>query len=446
MILEIVNHLKRRLWPLKWTLIAYLRAARSGHRLPPGALRNSRALEAKNRRFQLEIKDELGPIFKLTDHGRISISVIGLDTCRRLLMEHGKNLRTETYSMTSLFPKGILRALEGSDHRKYRRMLVAALDSSLYQHVADNFSEIVNHSLQCHAREYRGLASPPDGLTRTLDNIATGLLIEMYFGVKFGSDDFDQLKGHFHSLGPTGFVWNIGADQKLSFGLIRDFLLARYSPQTGASDRPVSTSVIQRIHDEHGLDEVSLGNLIYMVEMGRFDLYSLFRWLIHYAAERPDILARIAAEDTSRPDEKISIASAFVQETLRMDQSERLQRSVVHDFVFDGFYFPETAYVRLCMWESHKDSDNFSEPFSFNPERFLDDAFTIDQYAPFGLDHHRCPMAEQVIELSTLFIKVLADRYDVAPAVNSTAERGTYHWQPGKQFTVRLVEKAVGNE
>ena len=124
-----------------------------------------------------------------------------------------------------------------------------------------------------------------------------------------------------------------------------------------------------------------------------------------------------------------------------MDQSERLMRSVKIDFVFDGYLFPAKAFVRLCIWESHKDQAIFPEPFSFNPDRFLNEDFNITQYAPFGLDQHRCPMSDIVVKLSTLFIKSLAVSYRIEPVVETTPNRGTYHWQPGKQFTANLIEK-----
>jgi cytochrome P450 len=211
-------------------------------------------------------------------------------------------------------------------------------------------------------------ASTPQALTKSLDDIATGLLINMYFGVVLGSDEFDQLMKYYRRLGPTGFVWFIGPEQKQSFEKIRDFLRFRLASSNNIPKRLALQSVIQRIHDEHHLDEVCLGNLIYMVEMGRFDLYSLFRWLIYYGAKQPEVLCRIAAEDINQSAGKITLSSAFVQETLRMDQSERLMRSVKNDFVFDGYLFPAKAFVRLCIWESHKDQAIFPEPFSFNPD------------------------------------------------------------------------------
>jgi cytochrome P450 len=206
---------------------AYLRAAKIGHELPPGALKNLRAQEFLDRQYLLKLSRKYGQIFKATQSKRIIVCVIGLARCRRLLSVHNDNLRPESVSLTSLFPKGILRTLEGEDHRKYRQSLVRALDSSFYERVADNFAEIIKHGLNNHARRHNEQASTPQALTKSLDDIATGLLINMYFGVVFGSEEFDQLMKYYRRLGPTGFVWFIGPEQKQSFDKIRGFLRFR---------------------------------------------------------------------------------------------------------------------------------------------------------------------------------------------------------------------------
>ncbi len=175
-----------------------------------------------------------------------------------------------------------------------------------------------------------------------------------------------------------------------------------------------------------------------MVEMGRFDLASLFRWLSFYAAERPAIMADIAMDAAPAPPGATPLTEALVLETLRLNQSERLMRVVNRDVVFAGYLIPRHASVRLCMWESHKSSEAFSDPFVFDPGRFLTGRVTRDQYSPFGLDQHNCPLAGMSIRLSELFVRTLAVRYAVEGVGQGPAMRGRYHWQPPKAFTMRL--------
>jgi cytochrome P450 len=64
--------------------------------------------------------------------------------------------------------------------------------------------------------------------------------------------------------------------------------------------------------------------------------------------------------------------------------------------------------VRICLWEAHKDTENFENPFSFDPERLFNTAFNGDQFCPFGMGHHQCPAADATVQLATLFIEVYA--------------------------------------
>jgi cytochrome P450/predicted ATP-grasp superfamily ATP-dependent carboligase len=447
----LLGYVRRALSPLKarlrrsnWMASAYLRAVRSTRPLPPGTLTDLYARESRDRRYLLEQASRYGRIFKATRWNRIIICVVGLQTCRRMLSECGDHLRSHSVDLTKLFPKGILRNLEGEDHRHYRQALVAAIGVRAGNDASEIDSKTIDRWLREHAMRFSDRASTPRELTRTLDKIATALLIQRYFGVTLATDDFEALMAHFHDLGPDGFVWNVGAPQEQSFHKIRDFLHSRLPESPGSGVRGTH-GVMQRCFNADTLDDVMLGNLIYMVEMGRYDLHSLFRWLLKYAAENPEIMTRIAAEDRETRTGEKGTASAFVKETLRLDQSERLTRVVKKDFVFDGYFFPKDAQVRLCLWESHKLEENFADPFEFKPQRFLDHEYGLDVFAPFGLNQHRCPMASPVIQMGADFVGTLADGYRVEPVAGTAANRGPYHWQPGENFSVVLrVQQSAG--
>ena len=179
-----------------------------------------------------------------------------------------------------------------------------------------------------------------------------------------------------------------------------------------------------------------------MVELGRYDLRGLLRWVSKYAAERATWLDRIASEPVTLARGTRSVAEAFVLETLRMDQSERLMRDVLRDIVFEGYLIPKGALLRVCMWEAHKDAGAFQRPFEFDPSRFLDDAAAGERFSPFGLDHHLCPLAGISVQLATAFVRVLARRYTLSSSDSDPAVRGPYHWAPAPGFAVTLSPRA----
>ena len=129
-------------------------------------------------------------------------------------------------------------------------------------------------------------------------------------------------------------------------------------------------------------------------------------------------------------------------ETLRTDKSERLTRIVERDLLFEGYLIPRDAYVRLCLWEAHHEPETFVKPFDFNPERFMRASYGLDQFAPFGLDHHLCPLADISIRLCVVFLWQLATRYRLQGVADGLPVRGAYHWEPALDFSVVLQRRS----
>ncbi len=145
----------------------------------------------------------------------------------------------------------------------------------------------------------------------------------------------------YKQLGPHGLEWFPEEKQKQAFNAIRDYLLNQLDEQRDNEESGLQGSIIGRMSRAGGVDETSLGNLIYIVEMGRYDMRLLFRWLSKYAAENPAFLERIAEGKTLDQEGRVSLQEAFVLETLRLNQSERLMRVVNRDISFEGYFIPK---------------------------------------------------------------------------------------------------------
>ena len=183
-----LGYLRRALSPLKSRIRvagrlagAYVKAVRAGHRLPPGRLADLDTQEFQDRRYLLKQSSDLGCIFKAMRWHRLIICVVGLETCRRILAEKRDHLRSNSVDLKPLFPKGILRNLEGDDHRHYRQALVAAIGAEGRSDAAEFDAKTIRHWLHQHAIRFPGCASSARELTKTLDKIATALLIRRYF-------------------------------------------------------------------------------------------------------------------------------------------------------------------------------------------------------------------------------------------------------------------------
>jgi cytochrome P450 len=178
-----------------------------------------------------------------------------------------------------------------------------------------------------------------------------------------------------------------------------------------------------------------LANLIYMVELGRYDMRGLFRWISKFAAQHPS-----QYEEAANEGEHPSASEAFVTEVLRLEQSERLMRNVVQSFVWNGMLIPKGALLRICMWEEHKRPDTFEDPFEFRPARFRK---TIrPTFSPFGLDHHRCPFASMTLVMGSTFLRTMARNFRISALGGEPPVRGPYHWEPAQGFTVKLTPRS----
>ena len=418
--------------------VACLKSIFGRHKLPPGRLTPVYAAEKRNRLFLLQQAARYGPVFKASVFNELCICVLGLELGRRLLRDHANDMVACTVDLKSLFPKGFLREMGGEDHRAYRRALMHAIRPE----------DLVAKASSMEAGAASGLAdyagwtnSSPETFIATLHRITSGMLIELFYGLPPGTDRFEAVLQSYEKLSPEGFVWHPGETQKMAFVEIRSHLLELCATPEKAAAGFVQ-SILGRLHGELKLDETMIGNLIYMVETGRHDTASLFRWLAQFAANHPQMMEQIRAENSPESSGEATFTEAFVLETLRLEQSERLMRRVKRDFIFDGHFIPQSAFIRVCVWESHKSEAAFASPFHFDPARFLKNTPGRDAYAPFGLDQHQCPFGDITIKMGGMFLRQLALGYTVKPVNDGAATRGSFHWEPAAKFTVQLQPRA----
>ncbi len=434
---RIKNYLRHRL-PRRSVIYAFAKAGWSGQKLPPGGRLKIDQTEPTDRNFLLDQAARFGPVFRATIWGEFCVCIVGLPLGRRLLREEADNLGGMTMKLETLFPEGFLRQMEGEVHRKYRQALVSAIQPDDFNSHRLHLRTIAGRSLAEYAGGANGRGDAASAYVAAVNRIASGMLVQTFFGTPPGTAPFDRIMQGYQKLGPNGLVWNPGAPQKEALIEIRDYLLAQFA---GAPEqRPANWrhSILGRIVNAGMLDETMLGNLIYMVEMGRYDCYSLFRWLTKFAAENPAMLERIAHENNADLPLEKSFTEAFVSETLRLVQSERLTRIVKRDIQFEGYLLPKHCIIRICLWEAHKSPGSFPDPFQFNPGRFLAHAPDRDQYSPFGLDQHQCPFGDTTLNLGGIFLRSLAGGYTLTPVANGETVRGKHHWEPANQFGVRL--------
>jgi cytochrome P450 len=417
---------------------AYARSWLLFRALPPGNLIALDDLERANRRLLMDRARIYGPIYKGLLENRLAIFIVDDAIGRRILKKHGGSFRPITVRLDGLFPYGHMRQMEGEIHRAYRTILVRGVNALNFDSLRPLLAKMIADSLEVFSRNPEH-DSGMHAWSSALAEIANGMLVYLFFGAKPGEALFERIIAGYRKLGPYGVAWNITEKQVEAFGMLR----AKLAREQHNASAPHGQSLTDQIRMSGPIDETMLGNLIYMVELGRYDLRGLLRWVSKYAADYPQWLDRVADEINESADWRGSIAEAFVLEVLRLEQSERLMRDVVEDIVFDGYMIPKDTLLRICMWENHKAEAVYPNPFAFDPSRFMRNTKERDGFSPFGLDHHRCPFAQVSIRLAMEFLKVLARNYTIKPVGGNSPIRGAYHWEPSPGFSVRLKQRMV---
>jgi cytochrome P450 len=416
--------------PNTWLAVAraYGRAFWLRKNLPPGELVDIAELERGHRRLLIESAERYGPIFKGLMERRLVVCIIGRARGRRLLKEHSTSLRAVAIQLESLFPHGFMRGMQGNIHRDYRKALMRGISELSLSPYVLQIEAMITQALQAYMND-PGCDTSSQAWDNTLRHIASSALITLFFGPEPGSIQHRRLLAAYRRLGPYGVVWNLKAQQVEAYRVLETELNALGADAGG---------LLGLLQTQGQVDATMLGNIIYMVELGRYDLRGLMRWISCYAADNPDWVERIAIEPEA-------VAKAFVLETLRMDQSERLMREVQDDVVFEGWLIPKGSLIRVCMWETHKQSRSFLRPFEFDPTRFLAEPSEGDSFSPFGLDHHHCPLAEPVVQIAVSFLETLSRGYELSGRGAEPAVRGPYHWEPSPGFRLRLERRVNGS-
>ena len=403
----------------------------SKNKLPPGGLKNLFRHHQKDQRFLLRQIEKHGSIFKLRTGRILTICVSDLPCCRKLLREQGKNLNSEALDLTPLFPRGDLRTIQGDEHKKYRTILLQGIQDETIRAQQDYHESIFTDGFKNMANLQTQQDPTPEALKSTLGSTIISILLHVFYGAKSGTPLEKKLTKLYIEFWGENWSAYSSIEKKEGFANLRQFIQGSLLSDSYRGDTEFDNSIFGQIKQAGSIDETVLGNLIVMVKSGRGDLTGLLRWVTKYASENNDILDKIAAEAPHTDPNDVSLAKAFIMETLRMNQIETQLRSVNNSFVFEGYSFPEKSFVWLCIWESHKSSKVFSEPFTFRPSRFLNQDYTQDEYAPFGLGAHRCPFSNFSLHICSLFIKTLANLYSVEAIGNGPpSEAGFITSQP----------------
>ncbi|MBQ48699.1 MAG: cytochrome P450 [Zetaproteobacteria bacterium] len=121
-------------------------------------------------------------------------------------------------------------------------------------------------------------------------------------------------------------------------------------------------------------------------------------WAMYWILLEPDVFAKVKAEIAElgpEPDPfaytKLDYLSAVVRETLRIRPIiTEMMRFLTKPMDLMGYEVPAGHNVGFSISLLHFNSDVYSEPEKFKPERFLDTKYKPYEFIAFGGGHRRC--------------------------------------------------------
>lgn len=404
-------------------------------RLAPGELSGDQHPVMTDRHFFLKLRDEHGPIFKIWQKGKITTCIIGPELGARFVKENRGKLRNGVRDLSYLFPLGFIRGMEGPDHTKYRRILGSAFRAVAISSHEKSIRDIMRSLLFEMSAKHESI----DSMTLTLfaKKLATSVMLQLILGAEFETEAGKAMAVEADRYTPNGMNRHISKEEFCGFKALRKFTTEQAERYVEMEKTPAS--LIAHIAKSGDIDETIIGNLVQMVELGRFDMQSLIQWNMLEMAGQQGHQRKISAENNSQKCRVLAMSAA--QETLRMHQSEYLARIATQSIEFDGYFIPKNSAIRICIWEGHRDGRKFAKPDTFDPMRFAANDFPRTAYAPLGLDHHKCLAAQWTYDISALLWEEVASTHHLGISNYGTPALAKFHYEPGSDCKITMSRK-----
>ena len=409
------------------------RARRHAHDSPPGRLSVLQGIRALARRdHYLREFDRHGAFFKMSQFGRPTICVLGLERIGKLIKGHSDYLGPSTLPISKSVEGAFLRYMPPETHAIYGRLFRIAMTGPFAARQTDRLDHLCEHHLQ---RSSAGESSPYPALQA----IARRSLNCLLLGFDADTEEearFDELAQKFSKAGISRSL--VRRDQE-TLAEMREMLLKKVDSNETGPEGIAGTSVLARLRQQDSTmpDRVCLDNMIVMHRIATGNVSSLLSWLLYRWGSEPAITAEILDED---PETREASLRLFLAETLRTSQSEYLYRRVAREFEFEGHRFPEGWLIRGCVWESHRTAEGIDEPARFRLRR---EAARPNrrQFTPLGMGAHACNGGEVNELICLAFLKRMAHATDVRVTAADPLQRQMRHWshwQPNAAMQLKL--------
>ncbi|KAI8100201.1 cytochrome P450 [Halteromyces radiatus] len=407
---------------------------------------------------------ELGPIFQLKMGVQTWFVISDPVLAQEIFMTHGtatSDRPPHTYfTYYSHGGRGV--ACSNADKRWKRAR--AALLSILAPQRVNQFTDVLLYEADALVEQLIsrtklfGQVDP----SPCLQNAAMNFILTTCFATRISSADdqlFKDIMAYVHAsmkmAGPEGDLCQffpvmsvldilVGKKRKYSnfIAKVRDPLFTRLIDEAASSDKDSMIKSFLALKEEHGLDDKDV--IVTMSDLlgGGTDTSSVsLSWMIVILSHHHDVQKKIQAEldafiqthgrlPTFEERDQIPYTIAVQKECMRYKSTGffGVPHMASSDVVVRDYFIPKGTVLISNMVGLHMNSDIYSDPETFKPERFLNNTRTMSSSANgnvnqrdlfiFGWGRRICPgiyLAE--VEMFHIFVRIFANA-SIAPPLD----------------------------
>ncbi|BBX06649.1 cytochrome P450 [Mycolicibacterium aichiense] len=356
--------------------------------------------------------------------------------------------------------KNSLILLSGEAHRRARSVLAPPFRGELMRDYVDLIAESTEREIAA--------VRPGDHLLvgRTAQSITLDVVIRVVFGV---TDD--ARRREFSSV-TTQLLRSGGAALMLVPWLRRDIAgrgpWARLVAFRTQLDDLLSEQIEERRHsgyrggdvlalildatDDEGnglTDEMLRDQLRTMLAAGHETSSTSLAWALHHIHRddrvRTRVLDELATVDTPAEMAALPYLAAVIQETLRLHPTVPIVlRRLTGPLTVAGVACATGDVVGIALPALHVNPDLWTDPNTFDPERFLNARPSPFQYAPFGGGYRRCIGAAFALGELSVAIGTMMKRLDLVPVQRGRPPRAVPRGiatKPSREIALEVIAR-----
>ena len=437
-------------------------AAGRGRAIPPGSLGLLASLRAlSDPHFYENCARRWGPVFKMAQFHRPVVCVTDLPLGLRLLHDRESDLVAPRLPFGRVPMGDHIAFVHDRDHPRHRAVLtdvltVTSAEEALTAGKASGASIVAEAASHTAAALRRGLedladadrgegVQPDDALTR----MTFSALLRVVAGAAPTRTEADDLVARFMVLGRPGTGPYVRPEERSEhFEPLIDWVAGRAERvrerlESGSGSPDSVLGAVLALDRSALEDRVLFGNLLLFVLVTSTNVRGTLAWVLKEALDNPAYVEAIgtAARGPDRA-EAATLTRHFVNEVLRLHQSEFFYRETARPTRIADFRIPAGWLVRICVREAHRDPSVFDHPDEFRPERFAARRYDEALYRPFSDGSHSRFGEHAARMIAGEFLRELSTGFRARALRDGPPERGVRrhwsHWRPSRQWRVAV--------